>query len=208
MADNWLQTALLIHFLPMLDEHADYHHTNVVISLHMVCTAKDGSMLSVIDISPRHVPYYGMSIRTMLCCLACRGVRTADSTPPIIHSLTTTTSTSGNTFLITLNASKPGILYYVATSAGQASPARIDQLLRPRPTHGFNLSGSMAVASDSNIAQTTLCVADGRSLQLWAVLQDLEGSFPGRVPNNSTMVRCAIITIVTSQAASELSLLP
>lgn len=117
-------------------------------------------------------------------------MRTQDDSVPIIYSLRVTTAASGNTFIVSVNASKPGTLFFATTRPPQAGPARIDQLLAPSTASGFNFSGSMAVPSAGVVAQRTLCVADGALLRLWAVLQDMEGSFEGRVPNNSTLTRC------------------
>lgn len=58
-----------------------------------------------------------------------------------------------------------------------------------QPTRG-NFSGSVSIAS-ANPFSFTLCVADGQSIAFYAVVQDFEGRFPGGVPNNSTVTRCA-----------------
>lgn len=120
------------------------------------------------------------------------GVRTSDSSPPAILTFNSTTVTSGNRLTLALNASKAGTLYFIAIRAGGPVPTR-QQLLQPStyPAPSFaNFSGSMPVQAAWTAASSSLCVADGAIFQVWAVLEDLEGTFPGRTPNYSNVTRC------------------
>ncbi|EFJ44930.1 hypothetical protein VOLCADRAFT_118525 [Volvox carteri f. nagariensis] len=98
-------------------------------------------------------------------------IRVQDSTPPIIYSLTTSLAATGNRLIISVNASKPGTLRYVAITPGASSPTQ-QQLLQAAAA---NFSGQLPVPTALTIASAVLCVADGGSYQLWAMQEDTEG---------------------------------
>ncbi|GLC59525.1 hypothetical protein PLESTB_001496700 [Pleodorina starrii] len=112
-------------------------------------------------------------------------VRVQDSTPPIIHSLTTSLAPTGNRLMISVNASKPGTLLYVAVRPGAAIPTR-QQLLQPA---AFNFSGQVPVPAALGLASSVICVLDGGSYEIWAVQEDTEGQYPNRQPNYSNITR-------------------
>ncbi|KAG2444871.1 hypothetical protein HXX76_001609 [Chlamydomonas incerta] len=131
------------------------------------------------------------------------GVRTSDSSPPSIQALSSTTATSGNRLTLAVNASKAGTLYFLAIRAGGPVPSR-QQLLQPAtyPAPAFaNFSGSVQVQAAWTPASAGLCVADGATFQIWAVLEDLEGTFPGRTPNYSNVTRAAQVLNETSSGS-------
>ncbi|GIL91060.1 hypothetical protein Vretifemale_18750, partial [Volvox reticuliferus] len=115
-------------------------------------------------------------------------VRVIDSIPPVIHSLTIYLTPTGNRLIISVNASKPGTLHYIALPLGASVPTR-QQLLEPVTAATANFSGQMPVTTALSIASAVLCVADGRSYEIWAMQEDTEGQHPNRQPNYSNITR-------------------
>ncbi|KXZ55299.1 hypothetical protein GPECTOR_3g434 [Gonium pectorale] len=117
-------------------------------------------------------------------------VRTYDSSPPAILNLTATVAATGNRFTIAANTTKPGTLYYMAVRSGAPVPTT-QQLLQPSsyPAGAANFSGRFSLNAALAGASVTLCVAGGSSYQIWAVAEDLEGTFPNRQPNYSNVAR-------------------
>lgn len=94
------------------------------------------------------------------------------------------------TLLVTADVSERGALRLLARRAGQAAPASVPALLdavAAKDLAAANFTASVAVTAAGQV-HGSLCIADGTSFVLYAVAQDLEGAWPGRVPNNSTMV--------------------
>lgn len=50
-----------------------------------------------------------------------------------------------------------------------------------------NFTGLLSVSVANTPVSSGTCVADADTMTIYAVAQDLEGAFPGRVPNNSTL---------------------
>jgi hypothetical protein len=108
--------------------------------------------------------------------------------PPALQLLAVALPRTGNAFVISVNSTKPGTLYYAASLLAAAAPTRT-QLLRPATYAAANFSGQAMVAVGGAVVNVTLCVASSASFQLWAVQEDLEGQFAGRQPNYSPVTR-------------------
>ncbi|PNH00991.1 hypothetical protein TSOC_013152 [Tetrabaena socialis] len=137
-----------------------------------------------------HLVARDLSGNTQAAVSSLRGVRTSDSRPPAILALVATASTVGNRFTLTANSSKPGTLRFIAVHPGSPVPTR-EQLLAPASYAAANFSGVLVLPTAFAAASVALCVADGASLQVWGVQEDLEGTFAGRLPNYSNITRAA-----------------
>ena len=97
------------------------------------------------------------------------------------------------TMHLTANISKPGALCYLARRVGEAPPASAQALLQAVASNSraaANFTGSLEVPAADTLADASLCIADGDDMVVYAVAQDEEGTYAGRWPNNSTMIRC------------------
>jgi hypothetical protein len=120
-----------------------------------------------------------------------RGVRTTDSSPPVIASLSATW-TPPMTLVLRANVSKGGAVRFLARREGQPPPASAQELLSAVAANNLaaaNFTGSVPVPTAGAVTTAQLCVADGDVMVLYAVAQDREGETPGRWPNNSTLSR-------------------
>lgn len=123
-------------------------------------------------------------------CYACRRVRTTDSVPPVIHSLTAT-FTPPMTFTITANTSEPGRLLYAPRKVGSPAPT-VQEVLSAWESKDpllANFTGVMDVPAALTAVVGSTCVADGDQLVVYAVAQDREGLWPGRSNNTSPVSR-------------------
>ena len=121
-----------------------------------------------------------------------RGVRTTDSTPPVITQLEASWSAPMS---LTINAivSKPGALRFALRHASQPRPASGNALLDVVAANNLavvNFTGTMVLPQMNNPVASGWCIADGGGMVVDAVAQDHEGAIEGRWPNNSTFVRC------------------
>lgn len=132
-----------------------------------------------------------------------RALRTTDSTPPVITSLTTTW-TPPMRLLLAVNASKPGALRFLARRPAQPAPTGAAALLDAVAANNLaaaNFTGSVVIPA-GGYATAVMCVADGDAFVVDAVAQDREGDFAGRWPNNSTMTRWGPHTLLPSVASA------
>ena len=121
-----------------------------------------------------------------------RGVRTTDSTLPVITQLEASWSAPMS---LTINAivSKPGALRFALRHASQPRPANVNALLGVVAANNLavvNFTGTMLLPQMSTPVASDWCIADGGGMVVDAVAQDQEGAIEGRWPNNSTFVRC------------------
>lgn len=94
------------------------------------------------------------------------------------------------TLAIAADVSKPGALRLLARRTGQPAPAGVQALLDAVAANDLAAANFTASVAVPTVGQThgSLCIADGASFVVYAVAQDREGTWPGRVPNNSTVV--------------------
>jgi len=81
---------------------------------------------------------------------------------------------------------------YSCRTADPAAADAAEVLLAVSANNAANFTASFTVpAADVAVWSPAICAADGDQMTVYAVAQDNEGSWPGRWPNNSTMVSSA-----------------